>query len=50
MKGKHVFHATNQNLFDHFDWRKTGTNTLNMGGQGPGNYFSAHGSRYGSQM
>lgn len=48
MKGKHVFHSTNQNLFDHFDWRKkTGTNTLNMGGQGPGNYFSAHGSGYG---
>lgn len=48
MKGKHVFHATNQNLFDHFDWRKTGENTLNMGGQGPGNYFSAHGSAYGT--
>lgn len=46
LKGKLVFHGSDQ-MFDNFAYNRTGQNTLNMGGQGPGNYFSTHGATYG---
>ena len=48
-KGKPVYHSSDE-IFDEFNWRKTGENTLNMGGQGPANYFSSSGSIYGDNI
>ena len=48
-KGKRVYHAADK-IFDQFEWRNTGEHTLNMGGQGPANYFSSNGSIYGNKI
>jgi len=41
-----LWHGSND-MFDVFDWHRTGQYTGNSGALGPGNYFSSHGARYG---